>query len=67
MMAWDARVVVDRAVWDRWLVDEGLETWRGEVVRVVDASPGWLWCRSLGGTFGWVSADAVELFEGPRP
>ncbi len=26
-------------------------------------APGWLWCRSLGGSFGWVSADAVELIE----
>ena len=66
-MHWDARVVDDRSVWDRWVVDDGLAVWRGDVVRVVDAVSGWLWCRSLGGTFGWVGADYVELFEGPLP
>ena len=63
VMEWEARVVDDRSVWNRWIVQEGLEVWRGDVVRVVDTAPGWLWCRSLGGSFGWVSADAVELIE----
>ena len=63
-MRWTARVVDDRSVWDRWLVGEGLDVWRGDVVRVVDAAPGWLWCRSAGGTFGWVAAESVEPFEG---
>ena len=63
MMHWEARVVDDRSVWNRWIVHEGLEVWRGDIVRVVDTAPGWLWCRSLSGSFGWVSADAVELIE----
>ena len=64
MMIWDARVVDDRSVWDRWVVAGGLDVWRGDVVRVVDSVAGWLWCRTAGGSFGWVSAESVEFFEG---
>jgi len=44
-----------------------LDRTRGEVVRVVDWDAGWLWCRSLGGSFGWLPGDSVEPTEQVPP
>ena len=44
-----------------------LDRARGDVVQVVDWGAGWLWCRSLGGTFGWVPGDSVEFTEQAPP